>query len=577
MSGWLRTGSEDRCYEGVLSTMGKVDGSERSGFERYALLNHIPLGVCILRQDFTVSYWNACLSAWTGVKASEIIDHDVTEFFPEIGDAECRIRIEAVLEGGAATAFSPDLYPRFFADLRGRRGERVQQTTVTAIPAGDRSEAAGGEYLAMFTVEDVTARAQLLRGSGEVHGAESERSGHHRLLEEENARLSAQVRDMHRLESLEVLSSSIAHDINNLLSVIVGNADIVAAEVRSRQLLSHCASEIQKGALGASQLVAQMLAYSGGGTFVMDVVNLSELVDENRNLLQCTVPPRVDVVFAVSRDLPDVAGNRSQLQQVVVNLMANAAEVIGDNAGTIRISTGVVSVDETYLDSLHEHDYLDPGDYVYLEVKDSGPGLEDGVLDRIHDTAFSTRHPGRALGLAAMVKIVGAHHGGVRVLSIPGEGTAFRVHFPLLPGEVDLYEPREARGLLDDSPSVTTILLVDDEEMVRALGEIILEQHGYAVITASDGDEAVTAYETHADSLSLVLLDMSMPKRSGYEVARAMRAIRADTPIILCSGYSGVDARNRFPDLRVDGFLRKPYRMNELLDAVQQMLSRFGE
>ena len=556
--------------------MGKVGGSEHEPSGRYAVLNHMPVGVCVLRGDYTVAYWNACLSAWTGVYADAVLDQVITDVFPNFNDPGCRTRIDTVLRGGPPVVFPPELYPHFFSAPGSAASERVQQATVTAVPADGLPGAASPGNHVMIVFEDVLDRSRWAREYGDMHNLVREESARRKVVEEEKSRIAEQVRHLHHLESLEILASGIAHDINNLLSVIIGNADIIATEAKGKQLLSHCNGEVQKAALGASDLVAQMLAYSGGGTVVVDVINLTSLVENIKSLLISMVPKRVNLVFALMPDLPDVAGNGSQLQQAVVNLLANAADAIGDDTGTIRMATGVVAASAQYLESLYQSDSPEPGDYVYLEVKDSGPGLDEAMLDKILDLSSRTKSVGRGLGLPAMQKIVRAHRGGVRVLSIPGEGTAFRIHFPMMPSEEEVYpEESRDRGLLDDTPMATQILLVDDEEMVRALGQIILEQHGYAVVTAADGEEAIRAYQAHADTLALVLLDMSMPKRSGYEVAKAMRAIRADTPIILCSGYAGVDAHNRYPDLRVDGFLRKPYRKSELIQTVQRMLARF--
>lgn len=398
-------------------------------------------------------------------------------------------------------------------------------------------------------------------------------------LERERARLIEHIRHTRRLDSLGVFAGAIAHDMNNFLSVIMGNADILALEATGEPLLNHCCGEIQKAASRASSLAAQMLAYSGGGKYVVDNLDLSRVVDELRGLMESTRPHGVRIELALATGLPEVSGDSEQLQHVLANLVAGASDALGGAPGTIRISTGLLDATEDYLATLHPEDFLSPGPCVYLEVRDNGPGLDQDVAEHFYELSRLPRLGDRGLALAASLGVVRAHHGAIRVLSLPGEGTAVRIHFPPIVDEI-VTRPAEtgrSESLLADRDGRARILLVDDEEMMRAIGETILEQNGYAVVLAKDGNEAVEAYITHGDDLALVLLDMSMPRRDGYEVARALRSIRADIPIVLCSGYAGVDARNRFAGVRFDGFLQKPYHMHELLDVVNGMIRRFGE
>jgi signal transduction histidine kinase len=540
------------------------------------LLNHVPVGVCVLRSDYSVVFWNECLSFWTGIRAVDIVGRPITHYFPHLGEAQYRSRIDTVFHGGPPTVFSSQLHKHLFpAELAGGK-MRVQQTTVMAVPVTESTEAEPQAWHALITVEDVTELTRRVQDYRAMHQTALEEVERRKVLEEDKARMEEHVRHMQKLESLGVLASGIAHDFNNLLAVIVGNSDIIAAEVKGRQLLGHCNSEIQKAAQRASDLVAQMLAYSGGGTFVADAVDLSLLVEGMQYLLRSSVSKKARLEYALATNLPEVAGDAAQLQQVVMNLVTNASDALGENNGEIRIETGMVDADEAYLASLYLDEHLAPGRYVYLEIKDTGSGLDEESLDRIFDPFFTTKFAGRGLGLAAVMGIVRAHKGGVRVLSIPGQGTAFRIHLPLLhPAAASDLADHDEDGLVDRGTNGVRILLADDEEMVRVLGQLILEQHGYEVVTAMDGDEAIAAFREHCDTLSLVLLDMTMPRKNGYEVAAAVRAIRRDMPIVLCSGYADVEARTRYADLQMDGFLKKPYRMNELIQVVQRVLMRF--
>jgi len=388
----------------------------------------------------------------------------------------------------------------------------------------------------------------------------------------------ARMRHVQRLESLGVIAGGIAHDFNNLLSVIMGNADIIASEAQGQQLLIHCCSEIQKAAKRSTELVAQILAYSGGGKFIVDAVNISSLVEEMAAFLESIVPQGTSITLKLASNLPEVSGGVEQMRQVISNLVSGASDAIGEGGGEIQIETGIVSVSSEYLRNLYFEDSLSPGPYVFLEVRDSGRALEEGMVEKLFDPASISKLGDRGLGLSAALGVVRAHKGGARIIRLPNEGTTVRVYFPaLIEYEYTDFDDNRVGGLLDSRPGRGRILLVDDEEMVRALGEIILEQNGFSVVTAQDGDEAIAAYEANADNLSLVLLDMSMPKRDGYEVARAMRAIRADTPIVLCTGHVGIETRSRFAELQVDGYLQKPYHLNELLEIVESLVQPYDE
>ena len=540
--------------------MGQGKPLDRDGSSRFATLDLVPVGACVLCEDGTVEFWNRWLSHWTGVPAEMVQGRKVGDVFPHLRNGVFRERVSQAFRADAPLAFPPEPHNRLFpSSATGGDGHFLRATFTPVF------DAPPGEPRIVIAIEDTSEFADRTR--------DAERC---KLLERDKSRLAERLRHTQRLESFSVVAGGIAHDFNNLLSVVMGNADIAAAEAGGQQLLSHCCGEIQKAAARATELVAQILAYSGGGEFVIDVVNLSKLVGGMQPLLEASVSRDTNLTFALDMRLPDVSGDATQLEQVVLNLVAGASGAIGENRGTIRVETGVVQADSTYLQSLFKEDALAPGEYVYLEVRDSGRVLDQGMLERMLDPARIGKLGDRGLGLAASYGVVRAHNGGVRVLSVPGEGTAVRIHFPSLQDAVwtDADEGRIG-GLLDAKPGDRKILLADDEEMVRVLGEIILEQNGFSVLTARDGDEAVAAFEAHADSLSLVLLDMTMPKRDGYEVARAIRALRADIPIVLCSGYAGVDARSRFAGLQVDCFLQKPYHMSELLDTVQNVLARF--
>lgn len=549
--------------------MGNSHRAEREGNGQFSLFYHVPYGVCIVKPDFTVAFWNTVLAHWTGIPAGEALDRAASALLPELEKSGFRDEVERALQGDAAVPTGNEAHPQLLS-LPAASGEsRLHAVRASTLPGP-------AEHLALLTVEHLPGETAPSRASQEAHDLARVETERRRQLEREQARMVEYLRLSQRIKGLGVVARGIAHDFNNLLSVVMGNTDIIAAESNAQPLVAHCCGEIQKAAARSSELAAQLLAYSGGGALVVEELDLSGLVEESKPLIEAVPDARVRIAYALMPEIPAVPGDAAQLQLVLANLVAGASDALGTASGEVCVETGVVEADEGYLRSFCFDGSLSPGAYVYLEVRDNAPGLTQEVVDALRRQSRAAGLGDRGLGLAAALDVARAHHGGVRVLSIPGQGTSVRLHFPAIRDDVySAVEEERVGGLLDAQPGSQRILLVDDEEMVRALGEVILEQNGYSVVTAKDGDEAIAMYEAYADQLSLVLLDTSMPRRDGYEAAKVMRGIRADIPIVLCSGYAGVDARNRFATLHVDGFLQKPYHLNELLETVRTTLARY--
>jgi len=260
----------------------------------------------------------------------------------------------------------------------------------------------------------------------------------------------------------------------------------------------------------------------------------------------------------------------SQVRQIIMNLVINASEAIGESSGVITMSTGLMECTREYLSESYLQDELPDGSYVYLEVDDTGCGMSEEVRSRIFEPFFSTKFTGRGLGLAAVLGIVRGHRGAIKVSSDPGWGTCVRVLFPISQVKAAV-EERAAPG----PPRLQgegTLLVVDDEEVVRVLSTRILERAGFTVLLAKDGKEAVEVFEAHAQEIRLVLLDLTMPLMDGEEVFRQMCRIRSDVRAILSSGYSEQDATERFTNLGLAGFLQKPYTADLLMEAVSKAL-----
>ena len=287
-------------------------------------------------------------------------------------------------------------------------------------------------------------------------------------------------------------------------------------------------------------------------------------------MLEVSVGKKTRIEYLLEDNLPTLDGDAAQLGQIVMNLVINAAEAIGANGGLVAIRTGTVWCDSHMFESMWLQEVLQEGRYVFVEVSDTGCGMDRQTLDRIFDPFFTTKFTGRGLGLAAVLGIVRGHRGAIAVCSHPGEGTTFRVLFPS--GHLTSVPralPGQAEGALD---AHGLILLVDDEETVRMLGRRVLERIGFEVITAQDGLEAVELFRAHRDRVRLVLLDLMMPRLDGQEALTALRAIDPDVKVILCSGYNAEDVTPRFEEARISGFLQKPYDVAALSDAIRHAL-----
>jgi len=389
--------------------------------------------------------------------------------------------------------------------------------------------------------------------------------------EEENRKLEAQVQHAQRLQSLGILAGGLAHDFNNLLTIVMGNARIALLDLPPGSAAVENLAEIETATSRAAELTSQMLAYSGKGRFTLQAVNLSRVAEEIANLLQTVISKKTAIQFNLPIDLPAIEADPSQIRQIVMNLITNAAEAIGEGGGVVRVSTGAVDADRTYLSGTYFDDRLPAGRYVYLEVGDTGCGMSLETQARIFDPFFTTKFTGRGLGLAAVIGIVRAHRGALKVSSQPGVGSTFRLLFPATDKTEEVLAERPAgvpawqgRG---------TILVVDDESGMRHLARAILEASGFTVLTACDGADALNVFRRHAGEVAAILLGLTMPVMSGEETASELRRIRAGVPIVLSSGYSEQEMAGRFAGKGLAGFLKKPYEPSDLTTALQRALA----
>ncbi|HEV3198703.1 MAG TPA: PAS domain S-box protein [Bryobacteraceae bacterium] len=385
----------------------------------------------------------------------------------------------------------------------------------------------------------------------------------------ERRRIDEQLRHTQKLESLGVLAGGVAHDFNNLLTGILGNASLALDGVAPNHPNYVLLDEVMKAAERAADLTRQLLAYAGKGRFVMRTVNLSDLVREIGGLVQTSIPKPVQLRLQLTERLPGIDADPGQLQQIVMNLVINGAEAIDPEGGTVLVRTGIQPVDEQYIETMcSAGELLRPGQYVFLEVHDTGSGMSEETLAKIFDPFYTTKFAGRGLGLSAVLGIVRAHKGALKVYSKLGSGTTFKVLFPASAnpmGHQPAIVTRELAG-------TGTILVVDDEEIVRQTARHTLERYGYKTLTAKDGASAVDVYRRQPDEIGLVLLDLTMPVMNGEEALRNMQMINPRVRVLLTSGYNEVEAVQRFSGKGLAGFIQKPYTAAALAEKVKEVL-----
>lgn len=375
-----------------------------------------------------------------------------------------------------------------------------------------------------------------------------------------------------KLESLGLLAGGIAHDFNNLLCVVLSCASMVAEELKVEDPLQAYLADIIQATDRASNLARQMLAYAGKGQVVIEHVQMTGLVQSTCDLIRASIPKNVKLTVETQSDLSPVTGDLGQLQQVVMNLVMNAAESI-DNAcgGSVKVSISGESFGEEEVEKIGLiTGTLAAGSYVIVEIQDSGSGMDEEIKEKIFDPFFTTKFTGRGLGLSAVQGIVRGQKGALALQSAVGSGSTFRVYLPAVPVqnilELSSAHPVRRRG-------TGTILVVDDEEMVRRMIQISLENGGFAVRLAATGQEAIAILTDQSENpIALVLLDLSMPGMTGKQTMEQMKTLGVRIPVLICSGYSDDEVSLEFSGLDIAGVVKKPFTGRELANVVSGVL-----
>ena len=383
--------------------------------------------------------------------------------------------------------------------------------------------------------------------------------------EEQRNNLENQLLQAQKLESLGVLAGGIAHDFNNILMAIMGNADLALMRLNPESPAVGNLHNIEQSAARAADLARQMLAYSGKGKFVVESLDLNRLVEEMLHMLEVSISKKAVLRLNPYHPLPSVEADATQMRQIIMNLVINASEAIGDTSGVIAITTGCMDCDRSYLKDVWLDENLTDGLYVFLEIADTGCGMDKETMTKLFDPFFTTKFTGRGLGMAAVLGIVRGHKGAIKVYSEPKKGTTFKVLLPASSRPPELFN---GANHADTWQGSGTVLLVDDEETVRGIGAEMLKELGFQVITANDGREGVELFKQHPD-ISLVILDLTMPHMDGEQCFRELRQLRPDIKVIMSSGYNEQEVTQKFVGKGLAGFIQKPYKLSTLKEAIK--------
>ena len=497
-----------------------------------------------------VRYLNPAFARLAGGTVNELLGRPFAEAVPERVGNGCLAAFDRVFRTGvpenlaeqehgpsAAAYWTYAMWPVLGADDV-PTGVMVQVTEATEVADFRRRSAAMNEALVVSAVRQHELIDAIRQGERERH------------------ELDRQLFQAQKLESLGVLAGGIAHDLNNMLTPVLGYAELAADALPEGSPAAPLLVEVMKNGRRAADLVRQILAYAGKGRFVVGPVDLSALVRELDVLLGAVAQPGTVLRYDLAPSLPLVEADATQLRQVVVNLVTNAAEAVGAGGGTVAVRTGVVAADPPA---------------VFLEVTDTGAGMTAAVMETIFDPFFTTKFTGRGLGLAVVQGIARGHRGTVRVHSVPGRGSTFRLVLPSTPTPAPAppAPPRPGgwRG-------TGTVLVIDDERVVGTIASLVLGGAGLTVVVAGGGEEGVALVRARPGGIDAVVLDLTMPGMGGLETAAALRAVRPDLPIVLMSGYTVEDVTLQSAGLGITGFVQKPFDKLALLAAVRHALGQ---
>jgi two-component system, cell cycle sensor histidine kinase and response regulator CckA len=484
-------------------------------------------GVWTIDASDRTTFVNTAMARMLGYTPEQMLGRYTREFLPEATRHQCGEKLARCRQG-------------------------VSEVNEFAILHAD-----GHELWALMTMSPIIDEAGNYQGAlAMVTDATNKRRA-----DREQAELTLRMVESQKMESLGVLAGGIAHDFNNLLAAIMGHVEIASQEshlsLRARTALTNALAAAQR----AAGLTRQLLDYSGRGQVALRPLSLGAQTAEMVHILRASIPKRIEIDLTATDASLSIMADPDRLQQATMNLVLNAAEAYGNQPGTVAIRVG---------SELVEQFGSPPTEYVFLEVRDQGIGMDEETLKRVFDPFFTTKTSGRGLGLAATLGIVRTHGGLLTVQSKPGEGTCFRALFPRIDALPES-EPPMPTPTLQRPPRARTLLVVDDEPMVREFAQRLLETEGYNVLEAGTGREALTLLRSRLPEIDGVLLDLSMPGMDGDTLLAELRAFAPELPVIVHSGHSLESTSERLTQWNIAGVLQKPYRAARLSEMVRNL------
>jgi PAS domain S-box-containing protein len=551
-----------RCFEGVSTPCKQVDGSRRvlsichdvtdvvqasqghqETEERYRIVTDVSRDMIVeANAAGKLVFANRSVEDITGYTNPELVGREYISFF-ELVHPDDRERIVRQYEKQKGEPGNTVRYPPY--RFQHKDGSWIWFSTI-----GTWYERASGEIRMLEVSRDISQEIQR---------------------EEERIEIARQMLETQKLESLGVMAGGITHDFNNLLTPILGDAQLALLDLPPDSPVRPRIEQIHHAAKRAAALTRQMLAYSGQTPVSIEPLSVSRLVEEMGQLLEGTVSGKAALIYDLSDDLPAVEADIAQLSQVVMNLITNATEAVREGAGRITLRTGAVEAEKVDRSSVIGDCEPVAGNYVFFEVIDDGCGMDAETQSKIFDPFFTTKFTGRGLGLAAVIGIVRSHGGLIEIDSEVGRGTRFRVLFPAAQKIAAATRPRTAPPV-EEWRASGTVLVVDDDEGVRDLLDVTLRRAGFTVLLASDGREGVDLFRLHADEICVVVLDRTMPDIGGEDAFDEIRRIRPDVRIMLISGYSEERAAWHFIDKGLDAFMHKPFEPSVLLEKIRRIV-----
>ncbi|MFP4355430.1 MAG: response regulator [Phycisphaerae bacterium] len=522
-----------KILDGVIQALARAEQSGQSSqtrMQRYRqILEAIGTPVLVLDSRGRLVEMNRQAATTHGIAESELIGRPYVESFIQPED---RTRFTAAADHVLKTREPAVLEARLITHT----GVRIMRWNLTAVQAS--ADWQGGLVVA---AEDITSQRKA----------------------------ETQVAEAQKLETIGQLAGGIAHHFNNLLTIIMGNAELMQRTVGPGSGCLHMADQVINAAQRASDLTSQLLAFARKGQFKNVPIELNDLILQAVGLLEATIDKRIEIQLRLEARPSSTMGDPAQLENAILNLALNARDAM-PQGGTLMISTDLVEIDQPE----QWFEDVEAGRYIRIQVRDSGIGMDEETLSRIFEPFFTTKEVGKGagLGLASVYGCVQNHHGGVRAMSVPDNGTTIEVYLPLIrPQESSRTDPADDQAR--HTASQGRILLVDDEESVRSFGAEVLRRQGYDVVTCANGSEAVEIYQAD-QQFDLVILDMVMPKLDGLETFRALRQIDPQVKAMLSSGFSISDLPQEILDEGVMDFLAKPYRIDQLSDKVARAIAR---